>query len=81
MATFHELKTRRRDLLNDLDELDDSIAGLTETLKQAVTGADASDPQRQHLGWLERQRAGLLVMLNEVERGLLEFGEDGWDEP
>ena len=82
MALFHELKTRHRDLLNDLDALDDSIAELSDTLKTAPTGdEDALDSQRQHLGWLERQRAGLLVMLNETERALLEAGEDGWDNP
>ncbi|MBL8258730.1 MAG: hypothetical protein JNM60_02815 [Candidatus Competibacteraceae bacterium] len=82
MAIVHELKTRHRDLLNDLDELDDSIAELSDTLNTAPTGdEDLLDNRRQHLGWLERQRAGLLVMLNETERALLEAGEDGWDKP
>lgn len=82
MAIIHELKTRRRDLLNDLDELDDSIAALTEALTGAATGdEDALDERRQHLGWLERQRAGLLVVLNETDRALLESGEDSWDSP
>ena len=38
MAIAHELKTRHRDLLNDLDALDDSIAELRDTLNTAPTG-------------------------------------------
>lgn len=81
MASFHELRTRRRDLLNDLDDLEDSVAELTAALEGAAGDEDALADQRRHLGWLERQRAGLLVVLSETERALLELGEEGWDEP
>ena len=80
MATFHELQNRRQDLLNDLDELEEAAAELTT----ALTAPDPNDEetlykQRQHLAWLDRQRAGLLVVLSETERALLAFDADGED--
>ena len=82
MTTFHDLRSRRRDLLNDLDELEDALAEVTAALDEpANDDEDARAEQRRHFAWLERQRAGLLVVLSETERALLEFGADGWDDP
>jgi hypothetical protein len=76
MATFHELQIQQRDLLNDLDALDEN----TETLSAAIQTLAAADvdhdeiaEQRERLAWLHRQRAGLLVVLSETERSLLAF--------
>lgn len=77
MATFQELQTQQQDLLNDLDELEEAVAELTAAL--AVPDPDDEDmqaKQRQHLAWLERQRAGLLVVLSETERTLLQLDSD-----
>ena len=82
MTTFHDLRSRRRDLLNDLDELEDAFAEVTAALDEpANDDEDARAERRRHFAWLERQRAGLLVVLSETERALLEFGADGWDDP
>lgn len=78
MATFHELQNRRQDLLNDLDELEEAAAELTTALTAPDLGDEETlDKQRQHLAWLDRQRAGLLVVLSETERALLAFDADG----
>lgn len=80
MATFHELQNRRQDLLNDLDELEEAAAELTTALTALDLGDEETlDKQRQHLAWLDRQRAGLLVVLSETERALLAFDADGED--
>jgi chromosome segregation ATPase len=80
MATFHELQNRRQDLLNDLDELEEAAAELTTALTAPDPDDEETlDKQRQHLAWLDRQRAGLLVVLSETERALLAFDADGED--
>lgn len=80
MATFHDLRIRRRELLDDLDELETSVAELTVVLRESVAiDADELTDHHQQLAWLHRQRAGLLVVLSETERALLEFGADDWD--
>lgn len=81
MVTFHDLRIRRRELLDDLDELETSVAELTVVLSETTTiDADELADHRERLAWLHRQRAGLLVVLSETERVLLEFGADDWDE-
>lgn len=81
MATFHELRIRRRELLDDLDELEASVAELTVILSEAVeTESDEFMDQREQMAWLRRQHAGVQVILSETERALLEFDVDGWDE-
>ncbi|MFZ1325195.1 MAG: hypothetical protein WAT67_04080 [Candidatus Contendobacter sp.] len=77
MATFHGLRAQRRELLNDLETLETDITAQTAMLNTA--SAVSGDPD-DHLAWLQRQRAGLLVLLSEAERALLEFSADGWDE-
>lgn len=73
MATFRELQDRQQDLLSDLDELEEAVAELTTALATPdPDNEDTQAAQRQHLAWLERQRAGLLVMLDEAERTLLQ---------
>jgi hypothetical protein len=81
MATFHDLRIRRRELLDDLDELEASVMELTVVLSESVA-VDTNELTDHHerLAWLHRQRAGLLVVLSETERALLEFDADGWDE-
>ncbi|MCU0807801.1 MAG: hypothetical protein MUC53_07585 [Candidatus Contendobacter sp.] len=80
MATFHELRIRRRELLDDLDELEASVAELTVVLSESIA-IDADDLVDHHerLAWLRRQHAGVLVILSETERALLEFGADDWE--
>jgi hypothetical protein len=80
MATFHELRIRRRELLDDLDELEASVAELTLVLSESVEiEADDLVDHHERLAWLRRQHAGVLVILSETERALLEFGADDWD--
>ncbi len=81
MATFHDLRIRRLELLNELDELDVAVAELTVTLSESVAlDSDELIDQHERLAWLRRQHAGVLVILSETERALLEFSADGWDE-
>ena len=81
MATFHDLRLRRRELLDELEELEEAVAELTAILHETV---DIDDEQRsehhERLVWLQRQQAGALVVLSETERVLLTFGTDGWDD-
>lgn len=80
MATFHELRIRRRELLDDLDELEASVAELTVALSESIAiDADELTDHHERLAWLRRQHAGVLVILSETERALLEFGADDWD--
>lgn len=77
MATFHELQTQQRALLDDLDELEEATDALTERLRGfAETDTDEFVEHHERLAWLQRQRAGLLVVLSETERGLLAFDND-----
>lgn len=81
MATFHDLRIRRLELLNELDELDVAVAELTVSLSESVAlDSDELVDQHERLAWLRRQHAGVLVILSETERALLEFSADGWDE-
>lgn len=81
MTTFHLLRSQRQDLLNNLDELDAAVAEINAALTTSASDdEDALADQRRHLDWLARQRAGLLVVLSETERALLELGVDDWDE-
>jgi len=81
MATFHDLRLRRRELLDELEELEEAVAELTAILHESV---EIDDEQRSEhharLVWLQRQQAGALVVLSETERVLLTFGTDGWDD-
>lgn len=74
MATFHELQTQQRALLDDLDELEEATDALAGMLRGFVeTDTDEFADHHERLAWLQRQRAGLLVVLNETERSLLAF--------
>jgi chromosome segregation ATPase len=74
MATFHELQTQQRALLDDLDELEEATDALAERLRGLVeTDTDECTDHQEQLAWLQRQRAGLLVVLSETERALLMF--------
>lgn len=77
MATFHELQTQQRALLDDLDELEEATDALAARLRGcAETDTDEFTDHHDRLAWLQRQRAGLLVVLSETERGLLAFDND-----
>ena len=81
MMTFHDLRIRRLELLNELGELEASVAELAVILNGAVAlDADELNDHCERLAWLHRQHAGVLTILSEIERALLEFGLDGWDE-
>jgi hypothetical protein len=80
MTTFHQLRIQRRELLDDLDELEASVAELTVALSESIAiDADELTDHHERLAWLRRQHAGVLVILSETERALLEFGADDWD--
>lgn len=80
MTTFHQLRIQRRELLDDLDELEASVAELTVVLSESIAiDADELTDHHERLAWLRRQHAGVLVILSETERALLEFGADHWD--
>ncbi len=75
----NELRIRRLELLQELDELEASVAELTAMLREPVEAevgerADSYD----RLAWLRRQHAGVLAILSETERALLGFGAEGW---
>lgn len=70
---FHALHLRQRDLLDELDALEQAIA--ESAVPVIVT--DDSDPheeQQERLAWLYRQQAGVRAVLSETERALLAFG-------
>jgi chaperonin cofactor prefoldin len=80
MTTFHQLRIQRRELLDDLDELEASVAELTAVLSESIAiDADELTDHHERLAWLRRQHAGVLVILSETERALLEFDADDWD--
>ncbi len=76
MAIFHELRIRQRELLEQLDELDEAVVELTALL-ESVAADDEEDFTERHerLAWLHRQQAGVRVMLGETERALLALAE------
>ncbi|MDG4555108.1 MAG: hypothetical protein P9E24_12835 [Candidatus Competibacter sp.] len=81
MATFRDLRLRRRELLDELEELEAAVAELTAILHESVEIDDEQRIEhRERLVWLQRQQAGALVVLSETERVLLTFGTDGWDD-
>jgi hypothetical protein len=75
MAIFHELRSQERELLEQLDELEEAVVELTALLKNAVKDDEDYDDQHERLAWLHRQHAGVLVVLGETERALLAFDE------
>lgn len=71
--TFHALHLRQRDLLDELDALEQAIA--ESTVPVIVTDdRDPHEEQQERLAWLYRQQAGVLAVLSETERALLAFG-------
>jgi len=81
MPTFHDLRVRRRELLDELEQMEATVVELTAMLDgTAEPIPEEFAEQHEHRAWLRRQQAGVLVILSETERALLEFGPDGWDE-
>ena len=77
MATFHDLRIRRLELLNERDDLEAAVAELTLLLSDSVASdADELDEQRERLACLHRQHAGVLTILSETEQALLQFSAD-----
>lgn len=77
MAMSHELRLRQRELLDQLEELDEAVTELTALLRDYAGDDDDDDvmEQREHLAWLHRQQAGVLVILSETERVLVASDE------
>jgi hypothetical protein len=75
-----ELRIRRRDLGDELDDLAEVIAELTAGLRDGEPDADEHAERRERLAWLSRQQAGVLAVLGETERALLALGEIAWDD-
>lgn len=72
MAIFHELHSRQRELLDELDELEEAVIELTIILESTVEDeSEDFDERRERLAWLHRQQAGVRVVLGETERALL----------
>jgi len=87
LINLAERVARRRELLDDLAEIDAILAELA-----AADAAPDSDPdpdteaatearvaRAEHSAWLQRQRAGLLVVLAENDRALLACGASVWE--
>lgn len=69
---FHILSSRRHDLLDELDALEQAIA---ESAVPVVTDdGDQHEELQERLAWLYRQQAGVRAVLSETERALLAFG-------
>ena len=80
MATFHSLQIQRRELLDELDELEAAITELTAILHAPLeVNEEQHAEQQERLGWLQRQQASILVTLGETERELLASGAEDWD--
>ena len=75
-----ELRNRRRNLGDELDDLAEVIAELTAGLRDGEPDADELAERRERLAWLSRQQAGVLAVLGETERALLALGEIAWDD-
>lgn len=76
MPTFHDLRARRRELLDELEQIEATVAELAVILDGSVEPMPEEFIEHcEHRAWLQRQQAGVLVMLNETERALLAFGE------
>lgn len=77
MPTFHELQAQRQALQDELDELEEAADSLADKLRGGITiDADELAAHHEQFAWLQRQRAGLLVVLGETERGLLALDAD-----
>ena len=74
---LHELRRQQRDLLEQRDELDEAVTELTVLLQAFIGDGDDQEfiERRERLAWLQRQHAGVLVMLGETERALLASSE------
>ena len=77
MTTFIKLQIQQRMLLDDLEELEMAVSLLVEKSNNGLEmDEDEATDHQQQLAWLNRQRAGLLVVLSETERGLMAFDHD-----
>lgn len=72
---FHALRSRQRDLLDELDELEEAVMELTTLLENTVEDDEDFTDRHERLAWLHRQQAGVMVTLGETERALLAFDE------
>ncbi|HRY16701.1 MAG: hypothetical protein KDJ22_18060 [Candidatus Competibacteraceae bacterium] len=72
---FHALRSRQRDLLDELDELEEAVMELTTLLENTVEDDEDFTDRHERLAWLHRQQAGVMVALGETERALLAFDE------
>ena len=75
MAIFHELRIQQRELLEQLDELEEAVVELTALLEVVEDDEEAFTERHERLAWLHRQQAGVRVMLGETERALLALEE------
>lgn len=74
LNTPYHLHAQRQELLNQLDELEASTTMMAApAVADMLEMEEDNDPQAR-LAWLERQRIGVLVLLNETERKLLAWG-------
>jgi hypothetical protein len=87
LISLAERVARRRELLDDLAEIDAILAELAAA-DAAPDGdpdhdvelvAEARAARAEHSAWLQRQRAGLLVVLTENDRALLACGAGVWE--
>jgi hypothetical protein len=76
MAIVHPLRIQQRELLDQLDELEEAVVELTALLENVVEDdIEDFDERRERLTWLYRQQAGVRVILGETERALLALDE------
>ncbi len=87
LISLTERVARRRELLDDLAEIDAILAELAaadaaldcDSDHDAESAAEAHAARAEHSAWLQRQRAGLLVVLTENDRALLACGASAWE--
>lgn len=74
LNTPYHLYAQRQELLNQLDELETSTTTVIAPLVAGMMEMEEDSDSQARLAWLERQRIGVLVLLNETERKLLAWG-------
>lgn len=74
LNTPYHLHAQRQELLNQLDELEASTTTAAAPAIADMLEREEDNDSQARLAWLERQRIGVLVLLNETERKLLAWG-------
>ena len=72
MAFADDWQPHHQQLIAEAEALEATISELTVRIDQdSASNPDADQDPRDHLAWLQRQHAAVLVLLHEAERTLL----------